>query len=147
MEVIMASNSTLDPENFPAGSRQRTSLKGHDIGSLGPGDSSDSGSDLAGSRPNAGDGINLDRGADEDTLAEFASDIDTDRVVSADEAGLGSGLDQAEEALADSTTAGDRRRRIAEAAYYRAERRGFAPGNEDLDWVEAEKEIDAGRKR
>jgi len=30
---------------------------------------------------------------------------------------------------------------IAEAAYYRAERRGFQPGDEILDWVEAEREI------
>jgi len=32
-------------------------------------------------------------------------------------------------------------RMIAEAAYYRAERRGFAPGNDFLDWLEAEREI------
>lgn len=32
-------------------------------------------------------------------------------------------------------------RMIAEAAYYRAEKRGFAPGNDYLDWIEAEKEI------
>jgi hypothetical protein len=32
---------------------------------------------------------------------------------------------------------------IAEAAYYRAERRGFRPGGEMLDWLEAEAEIDA----
>ncbi|NJD05111.1 MAG: DUF2934 domain-containing protein [Methylococcaceae bacterium] len=30
---------------------------------------------------------------------------------------------------------------IAEAAYYRAERRGFRPGSELSDWVEAEREI------
>jgi hypothetical protein len=30
---------------------------------------------------------------------------------------------------------------IAEAAYYRAERRGFAPGQEVEDWLAAEKEI------
>jgi sterol desaturase/sphingolipid hydroxylase (fatty acid hydroxylase superfamily) len=30
---------------------------------------------------------------------------------------------------------------IAEAAYYRAEKRGFAPGYEFLDWMEAEREI------
>lgn len=30
---------------------------------------------------------------------------------------------------------------IAEAAYYRAEKRGFVPGYEFLDWVEAEREI------
>lgn len=31
---------------------------------------------------------------------------------------------------------------IAEAAYYRAERRGFATGAEMEDWVQAETEID-----
>ncbi len=30
---------------------------------------------------------------------------------------------------------------VAEAAYYRAEKRGFAPGYEFMDWLEAEKEI------
>lgn len=32
---------------------------------------------------------------------------------------------------------------IAEAAYYRAEKRGFAPGLEFEDWLAAEKDIDA----
>lgn len=32
-------------------------------------------------------------------------------------------------------------RMIAEAAYYRAEKRGFAPGHEFIDWLEAEQEI------
>ena len=36
----------------------------------------------------------------------------------------------------------ERRRKITEAAYYRAERRGFAPGYEEADWLAAEKEID-----
>jgi hypothetical protein len=31
---------------------------------------------------------------------------------------------------------------IAEAAYYRAEKRGFAPGKELDDWLAAEKEIE-----
>jgi hypothetical protein len=35
----------------------------------------------------------------------------------------------------------ERRRKVAEAAYYRAERRGFAPGSEDADWLAAEDEI------
>ena len=35
-----------------------------------------------------------------------------------------------------------RRARIAIAAYYRAERRGFAPGHEVEDWLEAEREVD-----
>lgn len=33
---------------------------------------------------------------------------------------------------------------IAVAAYYRAEARGFAPGNEMHDWLEAEQAIQAG---
>jgi len=32
---------------------------------------------------------------------------------------------------------------IAQAAYLRAERRGFAPGNELEDWMAAEAEVDA----
>jgi hypothetical protein len=35
---------------------------------------------------------------------------------------------------------------IAEAAYYKAEKRGFAPGCDFLDWLEAEKEIKARTK-
>ena len=41
-----------------------------------------------------------------------------------------------------------REARIAEAAYWRAERRGFAAGQELEDWLAAEKEVDgdtAGR--
>lgn len=36
-------------------------------------------------------------------------------------------------------------RRIAETAYYRAQQRGFTPGNELEDWLEAEKEVIQGR--
>lgn len=36
------------------------------------------------------------------------------------------------------------RQRIAEAAYYRAEKRGFAPGRELDDWFAAEAEITTG---
>ena len=36
-----------------------------------------------------------------------------------------------------------RRGMIAEAAYLRAERRGFTNGNEAEDWIAAEKEVDA----
>ncbi len=32
---------------------------------------------------------------------------------------------------------------IAEAAYYRAEQRGFAPGGELQDWLEAEAQMEA----
>ena len=37
--------------------------------------------------------------------------------------------------------AGDLTRLIAEAAYYRAEQRGFAPGHELDDWIAAEDEV------
>jgi hypothetical protein len=48
-------------------------------------------------------------------------------------------------AMPPATAPGERERqsRIAEAAYYRAEKRGFAPGWEMEDWLAAEKEIDA----
>jgi len=36
-----------------------------------------------------------------------------------------------------------RRTMIAEGAYLRAERRGFAPGHETEDWLAAETEVDA----
>ncbi len=43
----------------------------------------------------------------------------------------------------DARPEGDERERlIAVAAYYRAERRGFAPGCEIGDWLEAEAEIE-----
>ncbi len=35
-----------------------------------------------------------------------------------------------------------RRALIAEAAYLRAERRGFVPGHEEEDWLAAEAEVD-----
>ena len=37
----------------------------------------------------------------------------------------------------------ERQMMIAEAAYYRAEQRNFTPGFEELDWLEAEKEIES----
>jgi hypothetical protein len=37
----------------------------------------------------------------------------------------------------------ERYRMIQEAAYYRAEKRGFAPGHEEEDWAAAVAEIDA----
>ena len=36
----------------------------------------------------------------------------------------------------------DRQKRIELAAYYRAERRGFTPGHELEDWLEAESEVE-----
>jgi hypothetical protein len=131
----MAGKSTLDPENFPAG-RSRRALKGHDTRSLGPSDSSDSGSDMAGPGLLDEEQLGLDRGTNEDSEAgrrnvadagasigdldmddnsdspgtgehltagkdpdlRVNADRDADRVVASEEAGLGGGLDQAEEA-------------------------------------------------
>ncbi|CRI67631.1 conserved hypothetical protein [Thiocapsa sp. KS1] len=42
-----------------------------------------------------------------------------------------------------NVSAEDRLHMIHEAAYYRAEKRRFAPGHEVEDWAEAEREIDA----
>lgn len=37
----------------------------------------------------------------------------------------------------------DRKKMVAEAAYYIAEQRGFQPGDELQDWLLAERQIDA----
>jgi hypothetical protein len=76
-------------------------------------------------------------------LSEAATEIATEKlgqgitppaeVISAD------GLQERElPSFSDSREA-----RIAEAAYWRAERRGFQPGNELNDWLEAEREVDS----
>jgi hypothetical protein len=41
----------------------------------------------------------------------------------------------------------ERRRRIEEAAYYRAERRSFGPDESWSDWFDAEREIDESLAR
>ena len=77
-------------------------LKGHDIRSLGPSDSSDTGADMMGievldstsDRQGTGERTTVDT-----ELIGENGDIRPNRVVRADEAGLGGGLDQAEEAL------------------------------------------------
>ena len=133
--------STLDPDNFPVGDRKRKLQKGHDTRALGPSDTSDSGSDMAGPGRVDDDAMNFDRGTNEDTEAgkynvadagpsvgdlgmdensdsvgtgehltagkdpriRVNADRDADRVVGGDEAGLGGGLDQAEEAQRGKT--------------------------------------------
>ena len=132
----MAGKSTLDPDNLPPPSRGRRKLEGHDTDSLGPSDSSDSGSDMKGPGLVDSDRLHLDRGTNEDSEAGSLHDRDAgpsvgdlglddnsdsrgtgehltagkepkiredqdvraDRVVGPDEAGLGTGLDEAEEA-------------------------------------------------
>jgi len=46
-------------------------------------------------------------------------------------------------AAADPLSPEDRYRMICDAAYYIAERRGFAPGDPMADWLEAERQVDA----
>lgn len=57
-----------------------------------------------------------------------------------------SGNGSAEEP-ATPCTAEERHHRIAEAAYFHAERRGLQPGFELGDWLEAERNFDAARER
>jgi hypothetical protein len=131
----MSNRDVLNPDH--AASRTRPARgKGHDLRSIGPSDSSDSGSDLSGPGLIDDDLLGLDRGTNEDSegghLADrdagaslgdlgaddtsdrngtgehltagkepdirIANDIAPDRIVGAEEAGLGGGLDQAEEA-------------------------------------------------
>jgi hypothetical protein len=127
--------STLNPDAVATG-RRSNPVKGHDVKSLGPSDSSDSGSDMAGPGLIDDDALGLDRGTNQDIEAgqrnvadagasvgdlgmdadsdrygtgehmtagkepgvRANADRDTDRIVGAQEAGLGGGLDQAEEA-------------------------------------------------
>ena len=115
--------STLDPDQLI--SPPASVPKGHDTKTLGPSDSSDSGSDVQGAQPLGPEAVPIMRGTNEDGASMGAGldlddnsdrngtgdrpdaagtpdvtdrDIETDRVVGADKAGLGGGLDQAEEA-------------------------------------------------
>jgi len=79
------------------------SLKGHDISSLGPSDSSDTGADMVGIEGTHGSTSDRQGTGERATVGtEFevqtGADITADRVVESEEAGLGGGLDQAEEA-------------------------------------------------
>ena len=150
----MTNRTPRKPARTPRTARK--TLQGHDVRSLGPSDSSDSGSDLAGPGLIDDDLIGLDRGTNEDSeggrgnvadagasvgdlgmddtsdrsgtgerLAagkepdvRVGGDIGFDRVVGADEAGLGGGLDEAEEARAGVTD-----EEIAAASRERARRR------------------------
>lgn len=98
--------TTLTPDNIPA---PRPNIPpGHDVKSLGPSDSSDSGSDLAG-RDVIDDEVTESELAGGEQMPE-TEDVAPDRVVNADEAGLGGGLDQAEEArlgVTDEELSGD----------------------------------------
>jgi len=59
--------------------------------------------------------------------------------------GNGSAKYRRESAIPDPSPVdsdGPRRQMIAEAAYFRAEQRGFEPGNEMHDWLQAEADIE-----
>lgn len=101
----MSPRSTLDPEAIPGPGSQRP--PGHDARSLGPSDLSDTGSDSVGPGgydaailSDTGDsvGTGVDPSPVEPSDGDPGHDVGFDRVVRADEAGLGGGLDQAEEA-------------------------------------------------
>lgn len=96
----MSGASTLDPDNFPRPGGAGLP-RGHDTRTLGPSDSSDSGSDMPGlERDDDSDreGTGERLGAGRAVRARDGAASGTDRVVGATEAGLGDGLDQAEEA-------------------------------------------------
>ena len=107
----MATSRTVDLDTLIDESGNEV-LKGHGIRSVGPSDSSDTGADMIGSNSiedmdELGD-TDLDSTSDRNGTGERASleadvqpdaDLGADRIVTAEEAGLGGGLDQAEEAL------------------------------------------------
>ncbi len=94
-------NSTLDPDNLPI-ETERKLPPGHTARAIGHSNSSDSGSDLIGNgidddtsdREGTGERLGVDPEGD----LRADSDIGFDRIVTEGEAGLGGGLDQAEEA-------------------------------------------------
>lgn len=77
-------------------------LKGRDIRSVGPSDSSDTGADMVGvgglDSTSDRNGTGERASVDEDVDPDSELDIGADGIVRAEEAGLGGGLDQAEEA-------------------------------------------------
>lgn len=76
-------------------------VNGHDAGAVGASDSSDSGADTLGDEADDSDSDRSGTGerASLESDVQPDADIGADRVVDAAEAGLGGGLDQAEEAL------------------------------------------------
>jgi hypothetical protein len=90
------------PSADPA--REQILPPGSDIRSIGPSDSSDSGSDVVGlgnldsTTDRYGTGERASVEPDDEAELRPDADIEPDRVVEARQAGLGGGLDQAEEA-------------------------------------------------
>jgi hypothetical protein len=97
----MAGGSTLDPDDLTQGTG--TSVSRSDTGTLGPSDSTDSGSDVAvGSATSpeelASDSDRFGTGDRAGVAGEEGAgeDVGFDQVVDSDDAGLGTGLDEAE---------------------------------------------------
>jgi hypothetical protein len=90
-EATMPAGSTLNPGNL-TDVAPHNPLTGHDTKTLGPSDSSDSGSDIAGAGPadddsdRSGTGERAAVGRKRRTRTD--ADLDTDRVVGGDEAGV-----------------------------------------------------------
>lgn len=95
--------------------------RGHGIRSLGPSDSSDTGADMVGipgldstsDRHGTGERASVEEESD----VEDAADISADEIVDTSQAGLGGGLDQAEEAqlgITDEDLARRARRRLGQ---------------------------------
>jgi hypothetical protein len=93
-------------EDLPEADAGREQLlpPGSDVRSIGPSDSSDSGSDMVGlgnldsTTDRYGTGERASVELDDEAELRPDADIEPDRVVEARQAGLGGGLDQAEEA-------------------------------------------------
>src|SRR5262249_51208188 len=98
-EVHMARPKVVDVDALLDESGNELS-RGHGIRSVGPSDSSDTGADMVGiggldstsDRNGTGERASVENDADKD-----AADIAADEIVDATRAGLGGGLDQAEE--------------------------------------------------
>ena len=95
-------NRSTPERNTTPGPTGRKAIEGYDTIPLVRDDSSDSGSDLAGDSTDSGasiGGLELDDlTTGDETDVRLGEDTGLDRVVGAEEAGLGGGLDQAEEA-------------------------------------------------
>lgn len=101
LEVYMARTRPVDIDALldEAGNEV---AKGHSIRSVGPSDSSDTGADMVGlggldstsDRNGTGERVSVEQEAEMDAAADIAADD----IVEARDAGLGRGLDQAEEA-------------------------------------------------
>jgi hypothetical protein len=109
----MGGASSLDPDNLPLGDGTHEA-DGRSTGALGPSDSSDTGSDVSSggaldpavlASDTDASGTGEDAGAPGPAGGRPDRDVGFDRVVGREQAGLGAGLDQAEEALGHRTGA------------------------------------------